>query len=74
MTNKSPHGRTLRTNGLQVYASPSSDIVEHPNRTIDVPHCHCDMALSQLALIHLLWLVSWSHGVIFIIAGVVGVP
>jgi hypothetical protein len=66
------HRRGCSCGQCRQHVSLSSDIVARPEGTVDVPRRHYD-ALSQLVLALLLWLVMWCHGVVFIVAGVVGV-
>jgi hypothetical protein len=46
--------------------------VARPEGTVDVPRRHRDVTLSRLVLVLLLWL-AWRHGIVFDIAGVIGV-
>jgi hypothetical protein len=46
--------------------------VARPEGTVDVPRRHRDVTLSQLVFVLLLWLVTWRHGVVIVVADVVG--
>jgi hypothetical protein len=48
---------------LLLHVSLPLDVVACPEGTIDVPHRHRDVVLNRLV-------VTWHHGVVFVIAGV----
>jgi hypothetical protein len=48
---------------LLLRASLPLDVVARPEGTVDVPHHHRDVVLSRLV-------VTWRHGVVFVVAGV----
>jgi hypothetical protein len=49
-----------------------TDFVAHLEGTVDMPRHHCDVMFSQLLPVWLLWLATWRHSIVFVVAGVVG--
>jgi hypothetical protein len=58
--------------GNRRHALPPSDVVACLEGTVDVPRRHHDVMLSRLVVVVFLWLATWRHSVVFVVAGVVG--